>query len=423
MSMAGRSLRFGHGHAAENNFGKWSEKNSMNCVERYLAKAAGVEETKAGQDLSCKVSYVAAHDVTAPIAIDMFRKIGVKKVFDPDRVALIVDHIYPANSEKARNNVWTMKDFADEFGVHLYHRGEGVIHQIMYEKHRAQPGELVVIADSHTGTCGGYGAVGVGVGSTELAAAMATGKLDLEVPEVIQIYLTGKRPSNVFGKDLILYLGSIFGTDYLVDRALLFTGPGIEDLSVAERMTVCNMGIELGAMITIFGTTEKEPDTLEVREINLSEMEPQIARPFSPANVVPVREVAGTPVTQVVVGSCTNGRLNDMEQVAKAFEGKHVHPDVNTLVVPASRDILDEMEKRGWCKIIRDAGATVLNPGCGSCFGAHEGLTSERDTVVSTTNRNFPGRMGSMKAKIYLASPATAAAAALTGVITVPGEE
>ena len=395
----------------------------MNCVERYLAKAAGVEEAKAGQDLSCKVSYVAAHDVTAPIAIDMFRKIGVKKVFDPDRVALIVDHIYPANSEKARNNVWTMKDFADEFGVHLYHRGEGVIHQLMYEKHRAQPGELVVIADSHTGTCGGYGAVGVGVGSTELAAAMATGKLDLEVPQVIQIYLTGKRRSNVFGKDLILYLGSQFGTDYLVDRALLFTGPGIDDLSVAERMTVCNMGIELGAMITLFGTTEKEPDTLEVKEIDLGSLEPQIARPFSPANVVPVREVAGTPVTQVVVGSCTNGRLNDMEQVAKAFEGKHVHPDVTTLVVPASRDILDEMEKRGWCKIIRDAGATVLNPGCGSCFGAHEGLTSERDTVVSTTNRNFPGRMGSMKAKIYLASPATAAATALAGKITVPGEE
>ena len=395
----------------------------MNCVERYLAKAAGVEEAKAGQDLSCKVSYVAAHDVTAPIAIDMFRKIGVKKVFDPDRVALIVDHIYPANSEKARNNVWTMKDFADEFGVHLYHRGEGVIHQLMYEKHRAQPGELVVIADSHTGTCGGYGAVGVGVGSTELAAAMATGKLDLEVPQVIQIYLTGKRRSNVFGKDLILYLGSQFGTDYLVDRALMFTGPGIDDLSVAERMTVCNMGIELGAMITLFGTTEKEPDTLEVKEIDLGSLEPQIARPFSPANVVPVREVAGTPVTQVVVGSCTNGRLNDMEQVAKAFEGKHVHPDVNTLVVPASKDILDEMEKRGWCKIIRDAGATVLNPGCGSCFGAHEGLTSERDTVVSTTNRNFPGRMGSMKAKIYLASPATAAATALAGKITVPGEE
>lgn len=395
----------------------------MNCIEKYLARAAGVEEAHMGDDLSCRVSYVAAHDVTAPIAIKMFREIGVKKVFDPDRVVLIVDHIYPAATEKARNSVWAMDDFAKEFGVHLYHRGEGVIHQLMYEKHRANPGDLIAIADSHTGTCGGYGVMGVGVGSTELAAAMATGKLDLEVPQVVQIHLTGKKPANVFGKDLILYLGSVFGTDYLVDKALLFTGEGIEDFSVAERMTVCNMGIEIGSMITIFGTTALEPDTAEVREVNLSELEPQIARPFSPANVVPVREVAGTPVTQVVVGSCTNGRINDMEQVAKAFEGKKVHPDVNTLIVPASRDVLDEMEKRGWCKIIRDAGATVLNPGCGPCFGAHEGLTSERDVVVSTTNRNFPGRMGSMKANIYLASPATAAATALAGKITVPEVE
>lgn len=395
----------------------------MNCIEKYLARAAGVEEAHVGDDLSCRVSYVAAHDVTAPIAIKMFREIGVKKVFDPDRVVLIVDHIYPAATEKARNSVWAMDDFAKEFGVHLYHRGEGVIHQLMYEKHRANPGDLIAIADSHTGTCGGYGVMGVGVGSTELAAAMATGKLDLEVPQVVQIHLTGKKPANVFGKDLILYLGSVFGTDYLVDKALLFTGEGIEDFFVAERMTVCNMGIEIGSMITIFGTTALEPDTAEVREVNLSELEPQIARPFSPANVVPVREVAGTPVTQVVVGSCTNGRINDMEQVAKAFEGKKVHPDVNTLIVPASRDVLDEMEKRGWCKIIRDAGATVLNPGCGPCFGAHEGLTSERDVVVSTTNRNFPGRMGSMKANIYLASPATAAATALAGKITVPEVE
>ena len=395
----------------------------MNCIEKYLARAAGVEEAHAGDDLSCRVSYVAAHDVTAPIAIKMFREIGVKKVFDPDRVVLIVDHIYPAATEKARNSVWAMDDFAKEFGVHLYHRGEGVIHQLMYEKHRANPGDLIAIADSHTGTCGGYGVLGVGVGSTELAAAMATGKLDLEVPQVVQIHLTGKKPANVFGKDLILYLGSVFGTDYLVDKALLFTGEGIEDFSVAERMTVCNMGIEIGSMITLFGTTALEPDTAEVREVDLSRLEPQIARPFSPANVVPVREVAGTPVTQVVVGSCTNGRINDMEQVAKAFAGKKVNPDVNTLIVPASKDVLDEMEKRGWCKIIRDAGATVLNPGCGPCFGAHEGLTSERDVVVSTTNRNFRGRMGSMKANIYLASPATAAATALAGKITVPEVE
>lgn len=392
----------------------------MNLVEKYLAKAAGKETVCPGMDLSCRVSYVAAHDVTAPIAIKMFRQIGVKKVFDPDRVALIVDHIYPASSEKARDNVWVMDDFAREFGVHLYQRGEGVIHQLMYEKHRAQPGELVAIADSHTGTCGGYGGVGIGVGSTELAAAMATGKLDLEVPEVVQIHLTGKRPGNVFGKDVILYLGSKFGTDHLVDRALLFTGPGIGELSVAERMTVCNMGIELGSMITLFGTAEKEPDTAEVVELDLGTLEPQIACPFSPANVVSVREVAGTAVTQVVVGSCTNGRLSDMEEVVKAFRGKKVSCEVNTLIVPASREILDQMEERGWCKVLRDAGATVLNPGCGSCFGAHEGLASARDVVVSTTNRNFPGRMGSMKANIYLASPATAAASALAGRITVP---
>ena len=176
----------------------------MNLIEKYLAKAAGKDHVAPGQDLTCKVSFVAAHDVTAPIAIRMFREIGVKKVFDPSRVALIVDHVYPAATEKARANVWAMDDFSKEFGVPLYQRGEGVIHQLMYEKHKQNPGDIVCIADSHTGTCGGYGQIGIGVGSTELAAAMATGTLDLEVPQVVQIYLTGKRPSNVFGKDLIL---------------------------------------------------------------------------------------------------------------------------------------------------------------------------------------------------------------------------
>lgn len=392
----------------------------MNLIEKYLAKAAGEDTVAVGQDITCKLSFVAAHDVTAPIAIKMFREIGVDRVFDPKRVALIVDHVYPASSENARSNAWTMADFAGEFGVPIYQRGEGVIHQLMYEKHRQQPGDIIAIADSHTGTCGGYGVIGIGVGSTEAAAAMATGTLDLEVPEVIQVHLRGKRPSNVFGKDLILYLGSVFGSDYLTDRALLLTGEGIDEFSTAERMTVCNMGIELGSMITIFGTSELEPDCKETRELVLDSLEPQLACPFSPVNVTSVREKSGIKVTQVVVGSCTNGRLNDMEQVARAFEGKTVHPDVNCLIVPASREILDEMEERGWCRTIRKAGATVLNPGCGSCFGAHEGLITPRDVVVSTTNRNFPGRMGSVKGQIYLASPATAAASAISGVITVP---
>ncbi|MCP1101847.1 3-isopropylmalate/(R)-2-methylmalate dehydratase large subunit [Aequitasia blattaphilus] len=392
----------------------------MNIIEKYLAKAADMEKVDPGQEISCKVSLAGAHDVTAPIAIDMFRKIGVDKVFDPEKVVFVADHIYPASTEKARNNVWVMSDFAKEFGIRLYQRGEGVIHQLIYEKHCVQPGELVVIADSHTGTCGGYGAIGIGVGSTELAAVMATGRLDLEVPEVVQIYLHGKCPSNVFGKDLILYLGKLFGTDYFVDRGLLFTGPGIEKFSISERMTVCNMGIELGAMITLFGGIEYDSDTTELREIDLNILEPQIACPFSPANVVTVKEVEGKPVTQVVIGSCTNGRLYDMAQVVKVFEGKSVHPDVNTLIIPSSKEVLKEMEELGWCKVIRDAGATVLNPGCGPCFGAHEGLTNERDIVVSTTNRNFPGRMGNLKTEIYLASPATAAETAVAGKITVP---
>ncbi|MEG2119145.1 MAG: aconitase/3-isopropylmalate dehydratase large subunit family protein [Pseudoflavonifractor sp.] len=393
----------------------------MNRIEAYLAKAADLEHVVPGQDISCKVSYVAAHDVTAPIAIQQFREIGVKSVFDASRVLLIVDHIYPASSEKARKNVWIMKDFAQEFGVTLYEKGQGVIHQLMYENHRANEGEIIVIADSHTCTSGGYGVIGIGVGSTEAAAAMATGKLDVEVPSVVQVYLEGTLPGNVFGKDLILLLGQMFGTDYLTDRGLLLTGPGIESLSVQERMTVCNMGTELGSMITLFGSTALEPDVAETRTIDLSALEPKIARPFSPANVCDVKEVAGLAVTQVVVGSCTNGRIGDMEQLVKVLKDHKVADCVNLLVTPASKTVLDEMEQRGWCKIIREANGTVLNPGCGSCFGAHEGLISPRDVVISTTNRNFPGRMGCPKGQIYLASPATAAACAVTGKITVPG--
>lgn len=392
----------------------------MNLVEKYLAKAARLDMVAPGQDITCSLSFVAAHDVTAPIAIKMFKEIGVKKVFEAERVALIVDHIYPASTENARANAWIMADFAREFGVAIYQRGEGVIHQLMLEKHRQRQGDIIAIADSHTATCGGYGVIGIGVGSTEAAAAMATGTLDLEVPEVVQVFLTGKLQPNVFGKDLILHLGCEFGSDGLTDKAMLITGPGIDEFSLSERMTVCNMGIEFGAMTSLFGEKTWELDCAQTREFDLAALEPQIACPFSPVNVVPVREREGIPVTQVVVGSCTNGRLNDMEQVALAFKGKKIHNAVNCLVVPASREILNELEAKGWGAIIRDAGATILNPGCGSCFGAHEGLVTERDVVLSTTNRNFPGRMGSIKGQIYLASPATAAASAISGVITVP---
>lgn len=395
----------------------------MNRIEAWLAQAAGVEHTAPGEDLCCKVAYVGAHDVTSPIAIDQFEAIGVDRVFDPDRVFMVVDHIFPASTEKARNNVWKMRDFAARYGIHLFERGEGVIHQVLHEEFDVKPGDIVVIADSHTCTCGGYGAIGIGVGSTEQAAAMATGTLDVEVPEVVNVVLEGELPSNVSGKDLILHLAGLFGADYLTDRGLIISGPGIRAFSVAERMTVCNMGTELGSMITLFGEEEAETDVMRTEVVDLSTLTPMMAVPFSPVNVKPVSELVGTKITQVAVGSCTNGRLNDMEQVYNVLKGKKVARHVNMLVFPASRTIQNEMDARGWSAAIREAGATILNPGCGPCFGAHEGLVTPRDVVVSSSNRNFPGRMGSTKAHIYLASPLTAAYCALAGEIVEPPKE
>lgn len=394
----------------------------MNRIEKWLAKRAGVESTKVGEDLSCAISYAGAHDVTAPIAISEFEKIGVDTVFDKDRVFFVADHNFPPSSEQARNNIKRMQEAANQYGFRFFSNGEGVIHQVLYEYLQPKEGDLVVIADSHTSTCGGYGAMGVGVGSTELAAAMATGKLDLEVPQVINVILRGKLQEKVSGKDLILKLGAIYGTDYFTDRAIVFSGPGIDEFSIGDRMTICNMGTEIGSMITLFGNVDEEEDVYEKVIIDLNELDYQIAKPYSPANVSPLNELIGTKVNQVTIGSCTNGRLEDIEAVYEVFKGKQVAKDVTVLVFPASMDVQNEMDKRGWSSAIRKAGATILNPGCGPCFGAHQGLVTEDDVVLSTTNRNFPGRMGAKAARIYLASPYVAATAALAGEIIRPSE-
>lgn len=397
----------------------------MNIVETCLAKAAGVAHTKTGDDLRCRVDLVTAHDVTAPMAIARFREIGVDRVYDPAKVVLVMDHILPAASVNARHGQWSLKDFAADFGVTLYERSEGVIHQLIAERHRLAPGGILVGADSHTGTCGGYGALGIGVGSTEAAAAMATGTIDLETPPTIRIRLSGKLPGNVYGKDVVLYLLSLFGTDGLTDKALLLTGPSALSLPLEERMTICNMGIEMGAFITLFdvseGGVDGEKGTFEsTLEIDLGTLEPMAACPPSPGNIKSVRELTDVALTQVVVGSCTNGRLSDMAQVVRVLKGKKVAPGLNLVVVPSSDRVLLGMEERGWTKILREAGAIIPNPGCGPCFGAHQGLADFRDVVASTTNRNFPGRMGHRDARIYLVSPATAAASALAGKLTVP---
>lgn len=393
----------------------------MNYIETYLAQAAGLNHVVPGQDIRCKVDLVATHDVTGPMAIQQFKQIGIDHVFDKNRVVMAIDHIFPAATVQAKMAHWVMKDFSKEYGVILYDKGEGVIHQVLSEKHRLQPGQLLVGADSHTCTAGGYGVITIPVGSTELAAAMATGMIDLEVPFVVEVYLTGQLQPLVSGKDVILTLIGRFGIDGLTDKGVIITGPGIREISLEDRMTICNMGIEMGAMITCFGNETKEVDVVETVYLELGAVVPVVACPSSPANIKPVSELGPVVVTQVVVGSCTNGRLNDIEQVVLVLMKNKVHPDVNLLIIPASKQVLDDMEGRGWCKILRDAGAVIANPGCGPCFGAHQGLGTERDVIVSTTNRNFPGRMGHRSAQLYLVSPATAAETAVRGIITMPG--
>lgn len=394
----------------------------MNQVEQYLAKAAGVKTLSVGQEICVDVSLVVAHDVTGPMAIAQFEEIGIAQVFDPSKLVMVADHVYPAPTPNARKMQLELRRFCKEYGATLYDRGQGVIHQIIAENHRLKPGEIVVGADSHTCTAGGYGAIGIGVGATELAAAMATGKIDMEVPPVLQVCLHGKQKPGVFGKDLILALAKEFGTNGLTDKALLFSGEGMDHLSEEERMTVCNMGIELGATFTLFGKREPEPASLvwQTMDIHLPHLEPLAACPFSPGNIQAVQNLGDIEITQVVVGSCTNGRINDMEEVYKAVKGKCLPEHVNMIVVPASIDVLEQMESKGYVKAIRDAGAVIVNPGCGPCYGGHLGLAAEEDVVVSTTNRNFPGRMGHKNARIYLTSPAVAAASALLGKITVP---
>lgn len=394
---------------------------SMNIIEKYLAQAAGVPVVSPGDDITVQVDLVVAHDVTGPMAIEEFRKIGVDRVFDPQKVVFVFDHIIPAATVEAKTLHNSVKKFQQEFGVILYDRAQGVIHQVVAERHRVAPGRVVVGADSHTCTAGAYGAVAIAVGATELAAAMATGKLDLEVPETYEIRLTGELAPGVYAKDVILQLIGRFGTDGFTDKAVVYTGDGVQGMSLDDKMTISNMGIEMGAMISLFATEDDIGLVKETYVIDLSALPPSVACPHSPGNVKPVAEVAGTKITQAVIGSCTNGRLSDMRAAAEVLRDRQVHPEVTLLVVPASVEVLAGMEKEGLTEVFRRAGAIVTNPGCGPCFGAHMGLAAEDDVVVSTTNRNFPGRMGHKKAQVYLASPRTAAESAVTGHLVVPG--
>ncbi|MEL7566680.1 MAG: 3-isopropylmalate dehydratase/homoaconitate hydratase family large subunit [Dehalobacterium sp.] len=393
----------------------------MNEVERYLAKAAGKDRVKPGDDITVKVDLVISHDVTGPMAADEFEKIGIDRVFDDKKVVFVFDHIMPAATVDAKALHHRVKNFSRRYHTVLYDKGQGVIHQVVAERHPLDRGAVVIGADSHTCMAGAYGAIAIGVGASELAATMATGTIDIEVPEVYEIKLEGDFNPGVYAKDLILYLIGKYGTDGFTDKCVVYSGSAVTKMSVEEKMTISNMGIEMGAMISYFSNREDVGPVLDTQTFNLGEIVPSLACPPSPGNVVPVEQAAGTPITQVVIGSCTNGRMSDMKIAAEVLNGLKVHDDVTLIVVPASDKILEEMDDQGITKVLRQAGALVTNPGCGPCFGAHLGLLTKDDVAVSTTNRNFPGRMGHREAKVYLASPRTAAESAVAGKVVVPG--
>ncbi|WP_352419330.1 aconitase/3-isopropylmalate dehydratase large subunit family protein [Proteiniborus sp.] len=394
----------------------------MNIIERIIAKKANKETVKVGEELSVKVDLAIAHDVTGPLAVAQFMKIGVDKVFDKDKVVFVMDHNIPCSSVDSRIQHRTINEFCERFGAKIYGRSEGVIHQVVHEEGLYKKGDIVVGADSHTCTAGAYGAVAIPLGSTELAAVMALGELDLEVPETYLINVDGKLNPGVYAKDIILYVIGKFGTNGFTDKAVIFSGSTILGLSNEEKMTISNMMIEMGAMIGYIDQGNEEIGNVK-KAYNISALAipPVAACPSSPGNVKPVKEVEGQKINQAVVGSCTNGRLSDLRIAAEVLKGRKVAQGVNMVVVPASKTVLDKMEEEGLTKIFREAGAIVTNPGCGPCFGAHQGLLAKEDVAISTTNRNFPGRMGHKEAKIYLASPRTVAESAVRGCITCPG--
>ena len=392
----------------------------MNEIERLLAAAAGLATVEAGQDITVKVDLVMAHDVTAPLALAPYREIGVNKVFDPAKVLFVIDHVYPAPSVQARQSHREMRAFAREFGFPIL-EGEGVCHQVISERYKLPRGAIVVGADSHTCTAGAYGALAFGVGSTEAAAAMATGTLDIEVPEVQAVFLDGKLAPGVYAKDVILFLIGRFGGGGLTDQAVLFAGSWVREASQDERMTISNMTIEMGAMLSYFSVLEEVGPVTRSHRIDVGQIPALMAAPPFPTNVKPISELAGKQVTQVVIGSCTNGRISDMRDAASVFRHASVNADVNCVILPASRQVAAQMEEEGLTRIFNKAGATVTSPGCGPCYGGHMGLASADDVVVSTTNRNFAGRMGAKTARIYLASARSAAEAAVAGKIVAPG--
>ena len=400
-----------------------------------------------GQYINCRVDIVMGEDITAPVAIKEFEKIGIDKVFDPDRVALVPDHFAPSKDIASAGQIKIMRDFAKRYGIkHFFETGQmGVEHVILPELGIVGPGDVVIGADSHTCTYGALGAFATGIGSTDMAAAMALGSIWFKVPETMKVVFTGKLNKWVSGKDLILHTIGKIGVDGAIYMAMEFTGDTIADLTMSDRFTIANMAVEAGAKCGYFNPDEKtkhyaegrfqreavyyysDPDATyaKVIEIDVSSIEPSIAFPHLPENVKSMSEVLSRKpilIDQVVVGSCTNGRIEDLRIAAHIIKGKKVAPGVRMIVIPGSQGVYKQALEEGLITDFIDAGAAFSTPTCGPCVGGYMGILAAGEKCVSTTNRNFVGRMGHIKSEVFLANPAVAAASAIMGRIASPEE-
>ncbi|OPY14362.1 MAG: 2,3-dimethylmalate dehydratase large subunit [Syntrophus sp. PtaB.Bin001] len=416
----------------------------MTITEKILCRHTDLDEVRPGMLINAKVDIALGNDVTAPLAIDEFRKAGGKEVFDRDKVVLIPDHFTPNKDISSAAQCKIMRDFAREQKItHYYEVGEvGVEHALLPEKGIVLPGDLVIGADSHTCTYGALGAFATGVGSTDLAAAMLTGEVWFKVPETIKFVLSGKLNNWVSGKDLILYIIGRIGVDGALYKAMEFTGDTIASLTMADRFSIANMAIEAGGKNGIFipdDVTEayvkprarrpyalytSDPDAVyaQVMEIDVSKIEPQVAFPHLPSNTRGISQVGDVPLDQVVIGSCTNGRIEDLRVAAAVLKGRQADPRVRLIVIPATQEIYRTAMKEGLFDIFLDAHAAISTPTCGPCLGGHMGILAAGERALATTNRNFVGRMGHPRSEVYLSNPAVAAASAVMGRIAGPDE-
>lgn len=416
----------------------------MTMSQKILAKKAGLDSVAPGQLINADVDMVLGNDITTPVAIDEFEKYGFDSVYSKTGISIVLDHFVPNKDIKAAQLSKRCREFAGKYGIeHFFDVGRmGIEHALLPEQGIVAPGELIVGADSHTCTYGALGAFSTGFGSTDMAAAMATGKCWFKVPSAIRFNLTGKPGRWVSGKDVILHIIGIIGVDGALYKSMEFGGEGLGNLSMDDRLTIANMAIEAGAKNGIFEVDEKTIEYIKehsnrefaayradedavydaVYEINLSEVKETVAFPHLPDNTRTIDEVGDVPVDQVVIGSCTNGRISDLRVAASILKGRHVKKGVRTIIIPGTQKIYKQAVKEGLVDIFIDAGAIFSFPTCGPCLGGHLGILAKGERAVSTTNRNFVGRMGHVESEVYLASPAVAAASAVTGRISSPEE-